>query len=330
MRHPIRSTTFILAAVFALATSNVHAASIYSTTNEPDRIVILGDSDFCNGTQTGVVNCATADGSAANPYVIGGWSLSASTQPVLVLKDTTKYVIVDGNSFSGSGSPMASVKNVQNLVIENNVFMNAGWIAISVRESNVQVNDNQFTLVGVGVQATDSILDLTGNVYTQVASAVRVAGSTLTMAGEDMSDDYPCEPDDPCYDEGGPGTVGVAARDSSVTIENTDIRLFDSAIYAWQSVMSITGASLHDSDRGIGARDSTVDFHESNLYAVTVGVEQLGTGVVDATNVWWGTPDGPSGDGPGSGASVSGNVVFVPWATIQIETSTSSSMMTLL
>ena len=36
---------------------------------------------------------------------------------------------------------------------------------------------------------------------------------------------------------------------------------------------------------------------------------------VDATNTWWGTSDGPSGVGPGSGDSVSTNVTFVPFLT---------------
>ncbi|MBS0198023.1 MAG: right-handed parallel beta-helix repeat-containing protein [Planctomycetes bacterium] len=36
---------------------------------------------------------------------------------------------------------------------------------------------------------------------------------------------------------------------------------------------------------------------------------------VTATNVWWGDASGPSGVGPGSGASVTANVVYSPWRT---------------
>lgn len=35
--------------------------------------------------------------------------------------------------------------------------------------------------------------------------------------------------------------------------------------------------------------------------------------VVDATNNWWGDPSGPSGEGPGSGDTVSVNVDYDPW-----------------
>jgi hypothetical protein len=48
-----------------------------------------------------------------------------------------------------------------------------------------------------------------------------------------------------------------------------------------------------------------------------LGVENSTSRGVTATNVWWGDSSGPSGDGPGSGASVRGNVVFRPWRTRQ-------------
>ena len=42
------------------------------------------------------------------------------------------------------------------------------------------------------------------------------------------------------------------------------------------------------------------------------------TDAVDARNNWWGAPDGPSGEGPGSGDSVDGNVLFSPFLTSPI------------
>ncbi len=43
------------------------------------------------------------------------------------------------------------------------------------------------------------------------------------------------------------------------------------------------------------------------------GIVVNGTGNVNATRNYWGSPGGPSGSGPGSGDSVSGNVDYGPW-----------------
>jgi hypothetical protein len=45
------------------------------------------------------------------------------------------------------------------------------------------------------------------------------------------------------------------------------------------------------------------------------GVARSGAPAVDATNNWWGHPSGPSGAGPGTGDSVSLNVIFSPFQT---------------
>ncbi len=46
--------------------------------------------------------------------------------------------------------------------------------------------------------------------------------------------------------------------------------------------------------------------------------------IVDATYNWWGSQDGPSGDGPGSGYAVSANVEFDPWLCEEFPTLWSS------
>ena len=43
-------------------------------------------------------------------------------------------------------------------------------------------------------------------------------------------------------------------------------------------------------------------------------VESVYSGTVNAECNWWGAADGPSGDGPGSGDTVTGDVDFDPWA----------------
>jgi len=45
-------------------------------------------------------------------------------------------------------------------------------------------------------------------------------------------------------------------------------------------------------------------------------------GIIDATMNWWGACDGPSGDGPGSGDAVFGNINYTPWLGVCIENKT--------
>lgn len=54
---------------------------------------------------------------------------------------------------------------------------------------------------------------------------------------------------------------------------------------------------------------------QNNFDAETTGVDVASSvnGSVNATSNWWGDVSGPSGQGSGSGASVSENVVFEPW-----------------
>jgi hypothetical protein len=42
------------------------------------------------------------------------------------------------------------------------------------------------------------------------------------------------------------------------------------------------------------------------------------TDTLNATENWWGSDTGPSGDGPGTGDSVSANVDFDPWLNVLV------------
>ena len=56
--------------------------------------------------------------------------------------------------------------------------------------------------------------------------------------------------------------------------------------------------------------------HENDISGNELGgVVNNDPSVLDATNNWWGAADGPSGEGSGTGDSVSTNVLFDPWGT---------------
>jgi nitrous oxidase accessory protein NosD len=66
-------------------------------------------------------------------------------------------------------------------------------------------------------------------------------------------------------------------------------------------------------DVAINAPSGQVNVHFNNLSSRAIGVDNLGTGAVDATENWWHCPSGP---GKGQCSSVAGpNVWFTPWLT---------------
>lgn len=60
---------------------------------------------------------------------------------------------------------------------------------------------------------------------------------------------------------------------------------------------------------------SSVSVHYNSIAGNKVGLERIGLVAIplDATDNWWGNASGPSGMGPGSGDTVSTDVVFDPW-----------------
>jgi Periplasmic copper-binding protein (NosD) len=91
--------------------------------------------------------------------------------------------------------------------------------------------------------------------------------------------------------------AGAAAPISGMTIEgNTVLR---EAIDVW-----------------IGNVAENLSLHRNNLLgAGKIGVDNTGTGIVDARNNYWGCPQGPGAPGC---STVSGNVTFAPWLTQRV------------
>lgn len=95
-------------------------------------------------------------------------------------------------------------------------------------------------------------------------------------------------------------------------------------IFLDNSSMEIVGCTI-GTNVGDGIKltnGSTALITKSNIYEnEDLGINNVDPSVViDATNNWWGSPDGPGGIGPGSGDEIAGNVDFTGWRTDSVST----------
>jgi len=83
----------------------------------------------------------------------------------------------------------------------------------------------------------------------------------------------------------------------------------------------ISYCNISNNDYGISLyySSSNNEIHYNNIYNnKDYGIRNYNTQsqyVVNASYNWWGSSDGPSGVGPGSGDDVSQNVIYEPWLT---------------
>ena len=122
--------------------------------------------------------------------------------------------------------------------------------------------------------------------------------------------------------------IGVKISDFSDTNEPITANISNNTIVNNEDGIHVLNKSKGPAGTepaGVTVLDS-VTATNNNLSANTnAGVVNLGTGdTLNATRNWWGDATGPSGDGSGSGASVSSNVTFEPFYTDAARTTLSS------
>jgi hypothetical protein len=194
-------------------------------------------------------------------------------------------------AYQASGNPYAGLAVVvmgnYNMTFSNNTFSNIGRIGMMAFGSgvtNAQIIGNTYTGKGAG-DWLDYGIEIGG-------------GATATITGNTIT-----------------SCTGVATSDGS-----TSAGILVTTYYGAGTTATITGNTLTGNTEGIAvgydaADTSVVTAHFNNIYGNTDGVDTTSTTVTtNATYNWWGADDGPSGAGPGSGDTVSANVLFVPWA----------------
>ena len=99
--------------------------------------------------------------------------------------------------------------------------------------------------------------------------------------------------------------------------------IYINEVYDESSVSIICNDILDNLSSGIWVEElyddgSSVVIHGNNIVGNTnYGLDYSDSTYLDATNNWWGDASGPSGDGPGSGDEISGDVDYDPWLTTE-------------
>lgn len=230
---------------------------------------------------------------------------NSTTDPALIQHNVFKNNNNQGTN-SGRGiysDSRVSGGNLTNVVIDSNTFTgNVGFgppaeprAAIDLkatkhgRQSNITITNNTMQGNGKGVLLAN-------------ASNVSIAGNAMTASTD---------------------THGAAIR---IEGGSSRISIFRNAI-AFN-----LGAAIRISTE-LGKANSKFTITQNNLYGNAGGALVVDKGsykkTLDATNNWWGSDQGPGGDGPGVGDALFANgahVIFAPWATAPIgSTPTNSS-----
>lgn len=179
---------------------------------------------------------------------------------------------------------------------------------ITVRDNRVVDLDNmgdpsQWPLygggIGIKVQGNVSGVDLIGNTVQDIHSAGWAFGVTVTGSG------------------GCPSTppAGVAVELNTISGVN-DGTVYD--VNADPTSAPHLGVNVEVDDNP-GADAGEVVATCNNIPASPLGALNKETETLSAENNWWGSPDGPSGEGSGSGSAVSTNVDYQPFLAAPIE-----------
>ncbi len=219
-----------------------------------------------------------------------------------VSPDTTIKTVKD-NKFSGNLNADINL-NWGAVTVSGNQAVNEATLLVVIEADPVDVLNNTGTFNGAG----SAIFIGKGNHH------VTVSGNSLTGAfrGVRFSNAF--------GGSNGGATTGAVVTGNTVTgALDSSIRVgagsYSGAIAIDHNVVagSTTPAVVFEAGSGVTAAGSTVI--RNNLSGASAGLAWPDTGTLDGTCNWWGAANGPSGDGPGSGTSVTGLVTFSPWLT---------------
>jgi len=270
------------------------SAYSYQTFYDPhEPIRINGNDDFKKSVEECGVICGI--GTIDDPYVIGNWEINAESGTGIHIKNTDAYFIID------------------NCYVHNGDINDKSGILFSqvkygcVRNCIVSGNDNGIVLFN---STANKVTDCTlfkneGNIYLNKAKNNKISGCILKDSSFSI----------------------LSVFDSSNNhIINCDFQnnLFGMGLVLSSSHNYVSECNISKNHCGIlsvFSWDNKINYN--NIYnndgagQLSIGMLTFGS-IEDATNNWWGSMDGPGGNGPGNGDAISwirGDIAFDPWLT---------------
>ena len=218
----------------------------------------------------------------------------------------TATAVADDTKSAGVG-----VEAAPNLTVQNNLINQMGTTA------DPTGGDQYFAGV-VTIKSEINNLDISQN-------TIETGRGVYTSAGYDSSNDVTGNISNNNFNMGSDSKIGVyVGYNSDVTIDENDFNMGSDSPFGvyvnnkadatidendFNTVDDISGHTLIDvSSENTEQTIKNNEFNDNTATAVNAGSE-----TVNATSNWWGSADGPSGQGTGNGASVSENVDFEPF-----------------
>jgi len=181
------------------------------------------------------------------------------------------------------------------------------------------VNIGPNTIIG-NMTITDNTMMSVGNSGVYFGhTGVRIdAGATIAIRGNEIV-------------EAGAHGVFLAAdevgADAAINISRNIIRNGNIGVRIYTEVVAgvvdsighnFIGFNIYGIFIDAGADPSGISAHYNAICCNTIGVDNRAPEPFHATNNWWGSNDGPGGDGPGKGDAVTGNVIYEPWLVLTL------------
>jgi parallel beta-helix repeat protein len=262
--------------------------------------------------------------------------------------------VIENNTVSNNGSAGIALQQANNNTVQNNTLSNnyvAGIALLGSSNNTIQNNNSSNTNLfpstdyGYGI-VLDSINTGSDHVVDILSSTNIISGNTFS--GNAMDGIYfgeRCDEntvsDNTITNNGNDGIYFWKASSNKVTSNTITGNTAEGIQMMASQNNDIVGNVISGNATGMLIRSGYIDIgtgwspHVSsgnrinfnNIFGNTTGMAYQDntdyadddTLSIDAINNWWGDDSGPSGEGPGSGNTVSVNIAFTPWlgATVQ-------------
>jgi hypothetical protein len=276
----------------------------------------------------------------ADNVTVNGFEVKSGTGDLVYQENVhsgtiVKHCIVhDGNGDDG-----VQLKNCTNAILEYDYVCDIAFpgdaLSIADNSTNGKIRHNE----AYNISSANAAIYVYGSEYTEITSNL-IYGVTQNSGirlgnkhGTDAGGTGGLIKDNIIYDV---ASDGINISTSHVIIEGNDVYHCgseDGAISVNYTVTDITirENSVHDNvlstakrltsagiliESGVDAANVAINFN--NIYSNDpFGVTNESSGLLDATNNWWGANDGPNAS-PGSGDNVSANVTYDPWLVLGV------------